>query len=85
MDLNKKYNLNSRVKLEKTDSKHISIVKLIKSRIIKKDAEKILAQIEQIKKVDKDMKVSLVSTKNICSKSTKLLNESGVEIIFREI
>ena len=85
MNLNEKYNLNKRILLEKVDSNHIAIVKMLKSRIIRKDALKVLQLVENIKKVDESMKISLISTKNICSKSIALLEENAVEIIYREL
>lgn len=76
------YGLHSRTVLQEVDNNHIAIVKLIKSRIIKKDALKILAMIEQIHEVDTSLNVSLMCHDNICSKSVKLLEENKVGIIF---
>lgn len=78
-----KYGLNSRVKLEKISKNHIGIIKRIKSRIIQKDAVKIIEQANIIRKKDPNMKVSLICNNNICSKSVALLNKNNIEIIFR--
>lgn len=78
------YNLPSRTQLEYLSEGHIAIVKLIKSRIIRKDAEKILLAVNQIKAADLTLTVSLICSKNICSKSIALLKSEGVDIIFRE-
>lgn len=83
--LPEKYQLHHRTILREIDSNHIGIVKKIMSRIISKDAKKIIDQIEKIKLADPSIKVSLVCTKNICSKSVKLLQENNVEIIYEEI
>lgn len=83
-DINYKYRLNSRVKLEEINKDHISIIKRIKSRIIQKNAEKIIDQSNIIREKDSNVKVSLVCTKNICSKSVALLNENNIDIIFRD-
>ncbi|WP_243349733.1 hypothetical protein [Parabacteroides sp. FAFU027] len=78
------YNLPSRIKLEALGEQHLGIVRLIKSRIIRKDAEKIIETARQIKNTSVDVKVSLICTRNICSKSIRLLEEEGIGIVFRE-
>lgn len=82
---NGKYSLPKRVKLESISEKNIAIVKLIKSRIIQKDAKKIIEIAEKIKMVDNDMTISLICSENICSKSKLLLKENDISIIFREL
>ncbi len=79
----KQYHLNSRIKLEELGNNHIGIVKLIKSRIISKDAEKIVESAKQIKSMDPKVKVSLVCTSNICSKSIALLAEEDINVVIR--
>lgn len=83
-EINNKYGLNSRVKLERINLNHIGILKLIKSRIIQKDAIKIIEQANAIRQIDPNMKVSLICTNNICSKSVVLLHENNIAIIFRD-
>jgi len=83
--LNETYGLPKRVKLESLDSKTIGIIKLIKSRIIQKDAKKIIEIAQQIKDVDTSKNVALICTENICSKSKKLLADNNINIIFREM
>lgn len=82
--LNNKYGLNSRVKLEEISKNHVGILKLVKSRIIQKDAVKIIEQSNIIREKDPSMKVSLICYNNICSKSKELLNRSNIDIIFRD-
>lgn len=77
-----KYGLNSRVKLEQIAENHIAIVKRIKSRIIQKDALKIIEMVQLIHKTDPRIKVSLVCNNNICSKSLALLKENNIDVIF---
>lgn len=76
------YKLNPRTQLEIVGDNHLAIVKRIKSRIIQKDAHKIIAMAEQIKSTDASLKVSLLCHDNICSKSLDLLNNNGVEVRF---
>jgi len=77
------YNLPSRTQLRAISTTEIAIVKLIKSRIIQKDAVKIVEMAKQIKSVDANLKVSLICTSNICSKSLRLLEKEdiGIQII----
>lgn len=76
------YGLNSRVQLEQIEENHLGIVKRIKSRIIQKDALKIIEMADLIRVKNPEVKVSLVCNNNICSKSVKLLNEKGIGVIF---
>ncbi len=81
----KKYGLSSRVKLVELTDKHLAIEKLIKSRIIQKDAVKIVEMVRSIQQVDPSLKVSLICTQNICSKSLGLLARENVDVIFKEL
>ncbi len=83
MDISPKYfGLNSRIQLKQLDINHIAIVKNIKSRIISKDATKIIEMADTIKAKEPDYKVSLMCTKNICSKSIKLLINHNIDIVY---
>jgi hypothetical protein len=75
------YNLNSRVNLEQLADGHIGIVKKIKSRIIQKDALKIVEMATIIREKDPELKVSLICNDNICSKSVKLLIDNDIEVL----
>lgn len=81
----KYYTLNPRTKLEAVAEHEIAVVKRIKSRIIRQDALKIVAQVEQIKAVDPTLEVSLICTHNICSKSLQLLDEKGITVHYSEM
>ena len=86
MELNPSaYNLPVRVKLRAVGDNHIAIVKLIKSRIIQKDAAKIVEMSRQIQAVQPGMRVSLVCTSAICSKSLALLQHEGVSVLVEEL
>ena len=74
------YGLSSKIQLKELDNNHIGIYKVIKSRIIQKDALKIAAIAAQIKSVIPEMEVTLICTRNICSKSIALLEREGVTI-----
>ena len=72
------YNLPARVQLQELGENHIGIVRQIKSRIIQKDAAKIVEQAKQIQNVKPSLQVSLICTRNICSKSIALLDKEGI-------
>ena len=74
------YGLSSKIQLRELDNNRIGIYKVIKSRIIQKDALKIAAIAAQIKSVIPEMEVTLICTRNICSKSIALLEREGVTI-----
>jgi|LGVE01.1.fsa_nt_gb hypothetical protein len=80
-----RFSLPKRIKLEFINENTIGIIKLIKSRIIQKDAKKIIEISEKIKLVDPNINVSLICTENICSKSKALLATKNIDIIFRDI
>ena len=81
--LNKQFGVNPRIVLEQIDDNHIGIIKLIKSRIIRKDALKIIEIANHILDQDPTKKVSLICTSNICSKSIELLNKNDIQIIIK--
>lgn len=60
---------------------HFGIVKIIKSRIIRKNAIKVIELANIIRGKNPELKVGLICNDNICSKSVKLLNENHIEII----
>ena len=52
-----------------------------KSRIIQKDAAKIVAIADQLKSVTPAVEVTLICTRNICSKSLALLESKGIGVL----
>lgn len=80
--LNTEFRLSSRIKLEQIENDHIGIVKKVKSRIIKKDALKIIEIADTIRKHKPYLRISLICNNNICSKSVDLLNENSIAVHF---
>jgi hypothetical protein len=76
------YGLPSKVQLKELDNNRIGIYKVIKSRIIQKDARKIVGFVAQIKSVAPKLEVTLICTRNICSKSILLLNKEEIDVQF---
>ncbi len=74
------YGLPSRVQLEALGDNHLAIRKVIKSRIIRKDAEKIVQMARQLKSVNSELEITLLCSRNICSKSLVLLREEEIGI-----
>lgn len=74
------YSLSSRVQLVLLNENRIAIRRVVKSRIIQKDAIKIMDMFEQIKSVHPDLECTLICTRNICSKSIALLEKEGVSL-----
>ncbi len=77
----KDFNLTSRTEILEIAENKIAIVKKRKSRIIMKDGEAILKQIQNIKAINPNYKLVLIISGPICSKTLKLMAENGVEVI----
>jgi len=77
-----KFGLSKRIQLKQLSDNEIAIVKKVKSRIIQKDALKIIEIADKIKAVSPNLKVSLICSNNICSKSVKLLENNGLKILY---
>ena len=75
------FGLSSRQKLLEIDNNSIAISKLRKSRIIMKDAKQILEIADKIKEKEPNLKISLLISGPICSKSVKFINDNNIHII----
>jgi len=78
------YGLHSRTQLKQLGTNHLGIVRMVKSRIIRKDANKIIEMAEKILAINPLLQISLVCTSNICSKSVELLKHKQIEIKIEE-
>jgi len=78
------FGLSPKVKLIELDRLHWAIVKRVKSRIIQKDAEKIIQNVQAIKRLMPTLRISLICHNNICSKSIALLQLNGIEVMLDE-
>ena len=76
------YGLSTHTKLEELGTNHLGIRKVIKSRIIQKDAAKIVTIVQQIKSVTSGLEVTLICSSNICSKSIALLEKENIKMNF---
>lgn len=85
MSITDKYGLPPRTEIEVMGPGHLAIVKIIKSRIISKDAQKIVDIANLIRQKEPQMEISLICTDNICSKSIKLLDDNNIGIMIEEV
>lgn len=81
ISLSDRYGLPPRTEIELMGPNHLAIVKVIKSRIISKDAQKIVDIANLIRQKDPDMEISLICCDNICSKSIQLLENNNIGIM----
>ena len=75
----KLYNLHPRITLRKT-KKDVFIVMDRKSRIIMKDAYRILEIVKKIRGFEIGKNVSILSNAPVCSKTQKFLTENNIAI-----
>ena len=76
------YGLPARIQLEVLSENRLGIRKVIKSRIIQKDAAKIVSIASQLKSVTPGVEVTLICSRNICSKSIALLESKSIKVKF---
>ena len=74
-----KYNFHSRVKLLGKD-RRVFIVLNRKSRIIMKDGHRIVKIAKQIKQVEIEKEVSVLSSAPVCKKTRKFLLENHIVV-----
>ncbi len=80
----KHFRLSSRTLLGQLPKNHIVIIKDRKSRIIMKDGNQILEQINLIQDNEPKVKISLATNAPVCSKTSVFLKERGIEILSLE-
>ena len=76
----KTYNLSSRTKLLQDSAGSLFILIDRKSRIIMKDGKRIIKLAENIKKVNQNKKISLLTSAPVCSKTREFLLKSKILI-----
>ena len=74
------YGLSARTLIEKIDKNTIALIIDRKSRIIMTDGKKILKKIHQIKETLPAVRVELITTAPVCSKTKTFLEGEGVEV-----
>jgi hypothetical protein len=77
----RRYGLSQRTAIGQLSQNHFIIIKDRKSRIIMKDGNKILEQVNLIQHKEQKAKISLATNAPICSKTTVFLREHGIDIL----
>lgn len=75
------FGLSNKVKLTEIDKNNIAIIKKRKSRIIMTDGNNILKQANKIKEKQPGLKISLIISGPICSKTVNFLKTNDINII----
>lgn len=80
----KRFGLSPRATVGQLTQNHFVIIKDRKSRIIMKDGNQILEQINLIQDNEQNVKISLATNAPVCSKTTIFLQERGIDILSLE-
>ena len=80
----KKFGLSPRSAIGQLSQNHFVIIKDRKSRIIMKDGNQILEQVNLIKHKEPKLKISLATNAPVCSKTTTFLLDNGIDILSLE-
>ena len=75
------YNLSTRTKLLENNRGSLFIIIDRKSRVVMKDGHKIVKIAEDIKKVNQNKKVSLLTSAPVCSKTKKHLLKRSIPVL----
>ena len=77
----KTYNLSPRTKLFEDNKGSLFVVVDRKSRVVMKDGHKIVKIAEDIKKVNQNKKISLLTSAPVCSKTKKHLLKYSIPVL----
>ena len=75
------YGLPGRTVIQKIKKNHFALVKDRKSRIIMKDGIKILEQAGKIWESSPEIKISILTSAPLCSKTIDFLNDNKISIL----
>ena len=77
----KTYNLSPRTKLLENNKGSLFVIVDRKSRIVMKDGHKIAKMAEDIKKVNQNKKISLLTSAPVCRKTKKHLLKCSIPVL----
>ena len=77
----REFGLSPHTALGQLSQNHFVIIKDRKSRIVMKDGDQILEQVNLIQEKEPKAKISLATNAPVCSKTTKLLSEKRIDIL----
>ena len=77
----KTYNLRPRIRLLENNSGSLFILIDRKSRVVMKDGHKIVKIAKDIKKINQNKKISLLTSAPVCSKTKKHLLKCSIPVL----
>tara|TARA_B100000886_G_scaffold50013_1_gene30819 strand:+ start:752 stop:1009 length:258 start_codon:yes stop_codon:yes gene_type:complete len=77
----KTYNLSPRTKLLENNKGSLFVIIDRKSRVVMKDGNKIVKIVEDIRKVNQNKKISLLTSAPVCSKTKKHLSKYSIPVL----
>ena len=80
----KKFGLSPRTAIGQLSQNRFVIIKDRKSRIIMKDGNQIIEQVNLIQDKEPKLKIGLATNATVCSKTTMFLQERGIDILALE-
>ena len=80
----KRFGLSPRSVLGQLSQNHLVILKDRKSRIIMKDGNQIIEQINTMQYNEPNVRISLATNAPVCSKTTEFLMEKGIDMLSLE-
>ena len=76
----KRYNLSSRLNLQQNKLNELFIIIDRKSRVVMKDAHRILETVNRIQSIEKDKNISVLTSAPVCSKTRTFLSDNSISV-----
>ena len=76
----KRYNLSPRLNLQQNKLNELFIIIDRKSRVVMKDAHRILEMVNRIQSIEKDRYVSVLTSAPVCSKTRIFLSDNSISV-----
>ena len=76
----RRYNLSPRLNLQQNKLNELFIIIDRKSRVVMKDAHRILEMVNRIQSIEKDRYVSVLTSAPVCSKTRIFLSDNCISV-----
>jgi len=76
----RRYNLSPRLNLQQNKLNELFIIIDRKSRVVMKDAHRILEMVNRIQSIEKDRYVSVLTSAPVCSKTRIFLSDNSISV-----
>ena len=76
----RRYNLSPRLNLQQNKFNELFIIIDRKSRVVMKDAHRILEMVNRIQSIEKDRYVSVLTSAPVCSKTQTFLSDNSISV-----